>query len=113
MQHRPSRLRRALPLTEDGRSVEQGAADDADDPLDRRVELFFFEPEITPLPPGTNSSAGSPECQKWCEQSVLLFEMVITPIARDSFTADHAKCFKAEGFTPAVITRVKRLLARA
>jgi hypothetical protein len=47
------------------------------DPIDRRVELFFFDPEfgITPKPAGTNSRAGSVEYPKWRERVVQTVEL--------------------------------------
>jgi outer membrane protein OmpA-like peptidoglycan-associated protein len=56
-----------FPLEETGQEVEEAPADGESDPIDRRVELLFFDPEfgIVPKPPGKNSKAGSKEYPAW------------------------------------------------
>lgn len=56
-----------FPLDASGQNTDQAPPDKSTDPLDRRVELFFFEKEfgIQPPPPGKNSSAKSAEYPEW------------------------------------------------
>lgn len=52
-----------FPLAGTGFELDQNAADEQDDPFDRRVELFFFDAEFKVLPaPG---SADGPEYLEW------------------------------------------------
>jgi hypothetical protein len=44
--------------------------DNVANPENRRVELFFFEDEIRPKPPGEYSLPGSPEYAQWLKQVV-------------------------------------------
>jgi outer membrane protein OmpA-like peptidoglycan-associated protein len=55
-----------FPLNKDG-ELDEKPADGVEDGLDRRVELFFFDPEkgIRPPPPGKNSKAGASEYPEW------------------------------------------------
>lgn len=61
-----------FPLEETGQELEKAPADGESDPIDRRVELFFFDPEfgIVPKPPGKNSKAGSKEYPAWRRAAV-------------------------------------------
>lgn len=56
-----------FPLDRSGSKLDTAAVDGADDPLDRRVELFFFNGQdgIQPPPPGPRSKRGSPEYPAW------------------------------------------------
>jgi outer membrane protein OmpA-like peptidoglycan-associated protein len=56
-----------FPLDDTGEGLDPKPADPKRDPVDRRVELFFFEPEfgIVPKPPGENSAAGSAQYPEW------------------------------------------------
>ncbi len=56
-----------FPLDDTGEALDAAPEDDKRDPIDRRVELFFFDPEfgIVPKPPGQNSKAGSAEYPAW------------------------------------------------
>jgi len=56
-----------FPLDSSGQDLDAAPPDDTSDPLDRRVELFFFEKEfgIQPPPPGKNSKKDSPEYPEW------------------------------------------------
>jgi len=56
-----------FPLDDDGQQLDTAPADGKRDPIDRRVELFFFDNEfgITPPPPGNNSKPGSKEYPLW------------------------------------------------
>jgi outer membrane protein OmpA-like peptidoglycan-associated protein len=66
-----------FPLDDTGEELDQAPADAKRDPIDRRVELFFFDAEfgITPAPPGSNSKAGSPEYPLWRERVVEVVEL--------------------------------------
>lgn len=56
-----------FPLAASGEGVDPSPRDDLEDAADRRVELFFFDPEfgILPPPPGKNSKPGSAEYSAW------------------------------------------------
>lgn len=56
-----------FPLDDSGEKLDPVPANEKRDRIDRRVELFFFDPEfgITPPPPGPNSKASSPEYPLW------------------------------------------------
>jgi outer membrane protein OmpA-like peptidoglycan-associated protein len=62
-----------FPLDGLARDVDPVAANGQRDPVDRRVEIFFFEKEfgIQPVPPGKNSKKDSPEYPEWRRRSKL------------------------------------------
>lgn len=66
-----------FPLDDSGEAVDAAPADGRRDPGDRRVELFFFDPEfgIVPPPPGQNSKAGSPEYPAWRKSVSLVHDL--------------------------------------
>jgi outer membrane protein OmpA-like peptidoglycan-associated protein len=68
-----------FPVAEDGQALDQAPEDGKRDPGDRRVELFFFDPEfgIAPKPPAKNSAAGSTEYLRWRESVIETHD--ITP----------------------------------
>jgi outer membrane protein OmpA-like peptidoglycan-associated protein len=43
--------------------------DDVDSAENRRVELFFFEDEVMPPPPGPTSGPDAPEYPEWCRRA--------------------------------------------
>lgn len=61
-----------FPLDDSGEALDNAAEDNKRDPIDRRVELFFFDREfgITPPPPGENSGPGSAEYPLWRKRVV-------------------------------------------
>ncbi|RYZ03796.1 MAG: hypothetical protein EOO73_26550 [Myxococcales bacterium] len=61
-----------FPLEDDGKGLDAAPANGKRDPLDRRVELFFFDDEfgVTPPPPGSNSKPGSREYPLWRKRVV-------------------------------------------
>jgi hypothetical protein len=56
-----------FPLDDSGQALDTAPPDNKSDPLNRRVELFFFEKEfgIQPPPPGKGSKKGSKEYPEW------------------------------------------------
>jgi outer membrane protein OmpA-like peptidoglycan-associated protein len=66
-----------FPLDDSGKELDAAPADQKRDPIDRRVELYFFDPEfgITPPPPGPNSKAGSPEYPLWRTRVAEIVEL--------------------------------------
>ena len=56
-----------FPLDDTGDELDAEPKDEKRDPIDRRVELFFFDAEfgIVPAPPSANSSAGSRHYPAW------------------------------------------------
>lgn len=56
-----------FPLAADSDELDSAPVDGAEDGLDRRVELFFFEPEfgVQPPPPSKNSKKDSLEYPEW------------------------------------------------
>jgi outer membrane protein OmpA-like peptidoglycan-associated protein len=69
-----------FPLDASGQELDSAAADDQDDPLDRRVELFFFDGEIKPPPPGPNSKADSTEYPEWRKGAQVIFDHALGPL---------------------------------
>lgn len=59
-----------FPLDDSGEKLDAAPEDEKRDPADRRVDLFFFDPEfgISPPPPGENSAAASTQYPKWRER---------------------------------------------
>ncbi len=56
-----------FPLSAGGDRVDSEAEDGEDDPVDRRVELFFFDEEfdVLPKPPGNNSGKDGKQYPEW------------------------------------------------
>lgn len=69
-----------FPLDDSGLELDPDPADDAHDPLDRRVELYFFDGEIKPPPPGPNSKPGSKEYPEWRKLAKLVFDRALGPL---------------------------------
>lgn len=69
-----------FPLDEAGAELDATAEDEKEDPLDRRVELFFFDTEfgIVPPAPGANSAKGSTEYPEWRRLAKLTSELTTT-----------------------------------
>lgn len=69
----------AFPLAEDGVALDHAPRDGEDDPTDRRVELFFFDPPlpVLPPPPGSTSGSGSPEYPEWRLRSQQTRDFVV------------------------------------
>jgi outer membrane protein OmpA-like peptidoglycan-associated protein len=63
-----------FPLDGSGQSLESAPENGKRDPGDRRVELFFFDPEfgIVPPPPGPSSKAGTPQYPEWRKRARLI-----------------------------------------
>jgi outer membrane protein OmpA-like peptidoglycan-associated protein len=66
-----------FPLDDTGEQLDTAPDDNKRDPSDRRVELFFFDPEfgITPPPPGQNSKAGSTQYPAWRKRVAEIIEL--------------------------------------
>ena len=62
-----------FPLDDTGEGLDDAPADDREDALDRRVELYLFDPEfgIEPAPPGELSKAGSSAYPAWRKRAEL------------------------------------------
>lgn len=60
-----------FPVDDLNEELDPLAPDATEDPVDRRVELFFFDGEfgILPRPPGKNSKKGSAEYPEWRRRS--------------------------------------------
>src|SRR5690606_12777380 len=59
-----------FPLDDSGEELDESPANSKEDALDRRVELFFFDPEfgIMPKPSGEISKRGSTQYPTWRKQ---------------------------------------------
>ncbi len=70
-----------FPVDDTGQELDSAAQDAKEDALDRRVELFFFEPEfgIVPKPPGPNSKRGSTQYPAWRKLAKLTHESKFGP----------------------------------
>lgn len=66
-----------FPLDDTGKELDTAPADQKRDRVDRRVELFFFDPEfgITPPPPGPNSAAASIQYPLWRKRLSEIVEL--------------------------------------
>ncbi len=84
-----------FPLDDTGREIEEGAQDDKEDALDRRVELFFFDTEfgIVPKPRGENSAKNSKQYPAWRElaETTLLSEVGARGTLRSSYALDETR----------------------
>lgn len=60
-----------FPVDETGAGLDEAPADATEDLLDRRVELFFFDPEfgILPKPPGKNSKKSDKQYPTWRDRA--------------------------------------------
>lgn len=63
-----------FPLNDAGDGLDDNPANNKEDALDRRVELFFFDPEfgVVPKPSGQNSKKGSTQYPEWRKHSKLI-----------------------------------------
>jgi hypothetical protein len=73
-----------FPLDDGGEDLDQAPADDKEDGLDRRVELFFFDRDLGPVPPppGDNSPAGSTAYPEWRKQAASTLDIKLAPARR-------------------------------
>jgi outer membrane protein OmpA-like peptidoglycan-associated protein len=80
-----------FPLDESGGELDAARADEQRDPKDRRVELFFFDPEfgIAPAPPGENSKPGSTQYPAW--RKSVIQTVVIEPSDAEALRATFAE----------------------
>lgn len=69
----------AFPLDATGVELDEAPVDGADDPMDRRVEVFFFGSVlgIEPPPPGPTSGEGSMEYPAWRSSAGEIHEWVL------------------------------------
>ena len=69
----------AFPLDATGVDLDEAPVDGADDPMDRRVEVFFFDSVlgIEPAPASTTSGAGSTEYPAWRSSASETHEWVL------------------------------------
>jgi outer membrane protein OmpA-like peptidoglycan-associated protein len=76
-----------FPLDESGRNVEQNAADNREDAMDRRVEVFLFSAltGIEPAPPGPNSRSSDPQYGEWRRRARVDHETVLIEGESDFF----------------------------
>jgi outer membrane protein OmpA-like peptidoglycan-associated protein len=70
-----------FPVDDTGEQLDTAPTNDKEDALDRRVELFFFDPEfgIAPAPDGANSTRGSTEYPTWRKRAELTEELTLKP----------------------------------
>jgi outer membrane protein OmpA-like peptidoglycan-associated protein len=69
------------PLDDGGAALDEGAEDGVHDPVDRRVELLFFDSEFgfVPPPPGKTSKAGSKQYPKWVKRADVIDLVALDP----------------------------------
>jgi outer membrane protein OmpA-like peptidoglycan-associated protein len=100
-----------FPLDDGREELDANPLDEKRDQGDRRVELFFFDPEfgITPPPPGKNSKPGSAEYPLWRDRVAEVVELrpddfdgprvVFAEIADAHFATNSAVVLPREGST--------------
>src|SRR5690606_14306042 len=73
-----------FPLDDTGEALDDAPEDGKTDALDRRVELFFFDPEfgMVPKPKGDLSKKGSTQYPAWRKLSKVVSEGVVGPPRR-------------------------------
>lgn len=66
-----------FPLDDSGEQLDAAPPDEKRDPIDRRVELFFFDHEfgVSPKPPSANSKADSSEYPTWRRRIARLVDL--------------------------------------
>ena len=76
--------RENFPLDDSGQDLDTQPADNQEDGLDRRVELYFFDADlgIQPPPPGKNSHAGSTQYPEWRKQALASKDVQLIPPRR-------------------------------
>ncbi len=102
-----------FPVDDTG-ELDAAPADGKEDAKDRRVELFFFDPEfgVFPKPPGDNSKRGSKEYPTWRRQAKLAQDFEIEPLPplegfNLSFSFDgSAFAFDSNFPTPSLVLRL-------
>jgi outer membrane protein OmpA-like peptidoglycan-associated protein len=77
-----------FPLDDSGKAVETAPEDEKRDPGDRRVELFFFDPEfgIVPKPSGKNSKPGSTEYPSWRKAAIQTVDLEASELGGPALT---------------------------
>jgi outer membrane protein OmpA-like peptidoglycan-associated protein len=77
-----------FPLDDAGAELDDDPPDDKNDPIDRRVELFFFDTEfgVTPAPPGENSQPGSVEYPLWLDRVSTIIDLDADDAERPSLS---------------------------
>jgi outer membrane protein OmpA-like peptidoglycan-associated protein len=68
----------AFPLDATGHEIDEAPTDGVGDPIDRRVEVFFFGDSlgVQPPAPGETSGAGSTEYLSWRQRAQMGYEQV-------------------------------------
>lgn len=83
----------SFPLAQDGESLAVAPVDGENDPMDRRVELFFFDQPIgaQPPPPGDISPPGGPEYLEWRLRAQQTTDFVVTRRTAVAVRVTHAR----------------------
>jgi outer membrane protein OmpA-like peptidoglycan-associated protein len=81
----------AFPLDRSGEGLDGSPVDGRDDPIDRRVELFFFGDRlgVKPPAPGSTSKAGTTAYPSWRKRAKETHERVIGPRALEIVLHDE------------------------
>jgi hypothetical protein len=82
----------AFPLDATGDALDAAPVDGANDPIDRRVELFFFGDAlgVQPPPGGDTSKAGSTEYLSWRKRAQETYERVLGARSLEIVLCDQA-----------------------
>lgn len=69
----------SFPLADDAETLDVDPPDGVDDPTDRRVEVFFFDPPFGVLPAAASdvSAPSSPEYTTWCRRARYTKDMLV------------------------------------
>jgi hypothetical protein len=84
-----------FPLDDGGQALDGSPANEKEDAADRRVELFFFEPDfgIVPKPAGETSKKGSTQYPAWRKlaELTLLSEVDARGFLRSTYALDELR----------------------
>ena len=100
-----------FPLDDTQGEVDASALDNKEDQADRRVELFFFDPDfgIQPPPPGDNSHPGDTQYLEWRKAAQLTEQLELGSQSVEVQCVDESGA-PLSGLSFQIITDTKRVL---
>jgi len=103
-----------FPIDERGFELDLAPRNNLEDPVDRRVELFFFDATlgIQPKPPGKNSGPKSKQYPEWRRRSRETFDFAISSgnlAMRIPSRFSRARSFPKPSMVPGLLDIAKRM----